>query len=135
MSINVKWDGDCRFKVLTEGGFTFNVDATSKKAPCPTEVLLAALGSCSATDVVLLLKERGFEVKNLENTITFALTESEPRLYKSANLHFVVSGSGFLESDILRASQEAVKKHCHVCLMLSPSIDITCSAEVGENCI
>ncbi|TBT61867.1 OsmC family peroxiredoxin, partial [Vibrio parahaemolyticus] len=27
MSINVKWDGDCRFKVSTEDGFTFNVDA------------------------------------------------------------------------------------------------------------
>ncbi|TNZ63650.1 osmotically inducible protein OsmC, partial [Vibrio parahaemolyticus] len=27
-----------------------------------------------------------------------------------------------------------VEKHCHVCLMLSPTIDITCSAEVGKNC-
>ncbi|TOO24283.1 osmotically inducible protein OsmC, partial [Vibrio parahaemolyticus] len=26
MSINIKWDGDCRFKVSTEGSFTFNVD-------------------------------------------------------------------------------------------------------------
>ncbi|MQC33007.1 OsmC family peroxiredoxin, partial [Vibrio parahaemolyticus] len=48
MSINIKWDGDCRFKVSTEDGFTFNVDATSETAPCPTEVLLSALGSCSA---------------------------------------------------------------------------------------
>ncbi|TOO18962.1 osmotically inducible protein OsmC, partial [Vibrio parahaemolyticus] len=30
MSINIKWDGDCRFKVSTEDGFTFNVDATSE---------------------------------------------------------------------------------------------------------
>ena len=134
MSINIKWDEDCRFKVLTEGGFTFNVDATSEKAPCPTEVLLSALGSCSATDVVLLLQEQGFEVKGLENTVTFALTESEPRLYKSANLHFIVSGVGFQESDILRAAQEAVGKHCHVCLMLSPTIDITYSAKIGKNC-
>ncbi len=134
MSINIKWDEECRFKVLTEGGFTFNVDATSEKAPCPTEVLLSALGSCSATDVVLLLQEQGFEVKGLENTLTFALTESEPRLYKSANLHFIVSGVGFQESDILRAAQEAVGKHCHVCLMLSPTNDITYSAEVGKNC-
>ncbi|GKW48686.1 OsmC family protein [Halomonas sp. NCCP-2165] len=132
MSVDIKWDGDCRFKVLSEGGFTFNVDAASEKAPCPTEVLLSALGSCSATDVVLLLREQGFEVKGLENMVTFTLTESEPRLYKSANLHFTVHGCGFQESDILQAAQEAVEKHCHVCLMLSPSIDITCSAEVGE---
>ncbi|TOI86897.1 hypothetical protein CGI50_23895 [Vibrio parahaemolyticus] len=34
----------------------------------------------------------------------------------------------------MRAAQEAVEKHCHVCLMLTPTIDITCSAEVGKNC-
>lgn len=130
MSIRVKWDGDCRFKVATENGFEFNVDATSEKAPCPTEVLLSALGSCSATDVVILLQEQGFPVMSLENTVTFVLTESEPRLYKSANLHFAVNGANLQESDILRAAQEAVAKHCHVCLMLSPTIDITCSAEV-----
>lgn len=133
MSINIAWDGDYRFKVLTEGGFTLNVDATSQQAPCPTEVLLSALGSCSATDVVSLLQEQGFEVESLQNNITFTLTESEPRLYKSANLHFVVSGSGFRETDILLAAREAVEKHCHVCLMLSPTINITCSAEVREN--
>ncbi|PSW14498.1 osmotically inducible protein OsmC [Photobacterium rosenbergii] len=130
MSINVKWSGDCRFKVTTENGFGFDVDATSKQAPCPTEVLLSALGSCSATDVVLLLQEQGFEVVSLENKVTFTLTETEPRLYKTANLHFVVGGSGFSESNILLAAQEAVAKHCHVCLMLSPTIEITCSAEV-----
>ncbi|ENM8064906.1 OsmC family protein [Vibrio vulnificus] len=134
MSINVKWNGDCRFRVQTEDGFTFNIDAESKQAPCPTEVLLSALGSCSATDVVLLLKKQGFEINGLENNVTFTLTETEPRLYKSANLHFVVSGSGFVESDILQAAQEAVARHCHVCLMLSPTIHITCSAEVGANC-
>lgn len=127
-------DGDCRFKVSAEDGFTFNVDATTEKASCSTEILLSALASCSATDVVLLLQDQGVEVKGLENTVTFALTESEPRLYKSANLHFTVNGSGFKESDILRSAQgEAVEKHCHVCL-LSPTIDITCSAEVGKNC-
>ncbi|MFM2591321.1 OsmC family protein [Vibrio sp. TBV020] len=134
MTIKVKWDSDCRFKVTTQDGFTFEVDATSNQAPCPTEILLSALGSCCATDVVLLLQERGFVIKSLENRISFTLTESEPRLYKSANLHFVVSGIDFIESDIVQAAEDAVEKHCHVCLMLAPAIKITCSAEVVENC-
>lgn len=132
MSIKVKWDGDCRFKASTQGGFTFDIDATSNQALCPTEVLLSALGSCSATDVVLILQERGFEVKSLENQISFVLTESEPRLYKSANLHFVAKGTGLFEPDILQAAEEAVKKNCHVCLMLAPAINITYSAKVDE---
>ncbi|MCZ8501014.1 hypothetical protein O9853_07600 [Vibrio lentus] len=43
MSLNVKWGGECQFKVTTEGGFNFDIDATSNQAPCPTEVLLSAL--------------------------------------------------------------------------------------------
>ncbi len=132
MSIKVKWTGDCRFTVSTKGGLSFDVDATSTKAACPTEVLLSALGSCSATDVVLLLQEQGFEVEQLENTVTHTLTESEPRLYKSANLHFVVSGAGITEPDVLLAAQTAVETHCHVCLMLAPTMTITCSAEVQK---
>ncbi|MFP2769314.1 OsmC family protein [Oceanisphaera sp. KMM 10153] len=135
MSINVKWNGDLRFKVTTESGFDFNVDSMNKKAPCPTEILLSALGSCSATDAVLILQDKGVEVKSLENNVTFTLTDSEPGLYKSANLHFVVEGDRVTKSGVLSAAQEAVAKHCHVCLMLSPTIEITCSAEVREICI
>ena len=135
MSIKVKWGGDCRFNVTTAGGFSFNVDSTGTQAPCPTEVLLSALGSCSATDVVLMLQEQGFQVESLENSITFVLTDSEPRLYQSANLHFVAEGNGFTSGDVLSAAQEAVAKHCHVCLMLSPAINITCSAVLREMCL
>ncbi len=131
MSIKVKWTGDYHFKVSNEDNFSFDIDATSNQALCPTEVLLSALGSCSATDVVMLLQEQGFKVEGLENRITYTLTESEPHLYKSANLHFTASGADLVEADILRVAQEAVKKHCHVCLMLTPTITITCSAEVA----
>ncbi|WP_281223570.1 OsmC family protein [Photobacterium sanguinicancri] len=130
MTINVKWAGDCQFKITTSSGFNFDIDATSTVAPCPTDMLLSALGACSATDVVLLLKEKGFSVKTLDNNLTYTLTESEPRLYESANLHFVVTGDGISKDDVLIAAQEAVLKHCHVCLMLQPSITISCSAEV-----
>ncbi|WP_299138787.1 hypothetical protein [uncultured Vibrio sp.] len=40
MSIKVQWNRECQFKVTTEGGFSFDIDATSNTAPCPTEVLL-----------------------------------------------------------------------------------------------
>ncbi|MDD1827073.1 OsmC family protein [Photobacterium sp. ZSDE20] len=130
MSIKVQWNRECQFKVTTEGGFSFDIDATSNTAPCPTEVLLSALGGCSATDVVLLLQEKGFEVEALENSVTHTLTDDEPRLYKTANLHFTVKAKGVSESDVLSAAQEAVAKHCHVCLMLQPTIEITCSVEV-----
>lgn len=130
MSINVQWAGNCQFKITTQGGFRLDVDSKSKVAPCPTELLLSALGACSATDVVLILQEQGFIVESLENCVTHVLTESEPRLYKSANLQFTVKGDGLSHAVVLSAAEEAIAKHCHVCLMLQPSIDISCSVQV-----
>ncbi|KLV05169.1 OsmC family protein [Photobacterium aquae] len=130
MSINVKWIDKCHFKATTKDGFSVDIDADNRVAPCPTEALLYALGACSATDVVLLLQEKGAELQSLENNVTHTLTEGEPRLYQSANLHFVVKGKGFTESDVLAAAEEAISKHCHVCLMLQPQIDIRCTVEI-----
>jgi putative redox protein len=130
MSINVKWSRDCEFTVSTQSGFKFNIDANSKTAPCPTEVLLSALGACSATDVVLILQEQGFSIDSLENQVTYTLTDDEPRLYQTANLEFAVKAEGISEVDILSAAQAAISKHCHVCLMLKPQIDISYSAKV-----
>ncbi|SFJ14972.1 putative redox protein [Pseudomonas guineae] len=130
MSINVTWQGDCRFNVVTDEGFEFSIDSDSKSAPCPTEILLSALGSCSATDVALCFKGNDIDLEILTNRVTYELTENEPRLYKSVNLHFSVKGIGATEVVLKAAIEDALNKYCHVCLMLQPKIGITYTAEV-----
>ena len=133
MSINVDWQGDCQFKVTTSGGFTVEVDAENTQAPCPTELLLSALGSCSATDVALYFQDKGVNLESLNNQVTYTLTDSEPRLYESANLHFTVKGQGITASDVELAARNAITQYCHVCLMLQPAIRITHSVEVIDS--
>ena len=130
MAINISWESGFHFNVVTESGFEISVDSDNQSAPCPTEILLSALGSCSATDVVAYFKERALELKSLSNCLTYELTESEPRLYKSVNLHFSIQGEGVSETLAQAAVEDAIKKYCHVCLMLKPSIDITYTIEI-----
>ena len=130
MSIHVDWQGDCQFNVTTTGGFTVEVDAENAQAPCPTELLLSALGSCSATDVALYFQDKGINLESLNNQVTYTLTDSEPRLYESVNLHFTVKGQGITTSDVELAARNALTQYCHVCLMLQPTIRITHSVEV-----
>ncbi|MGF1682169.1 OsmC family protein [Photobacterium minamisatsumaniensis] len=125
MAISVSWVEDCQFNVVTEDKFEFTVDADGKKAPCPTEILLSALGSCSATDVVMGLQEQGVVLKHLENKLTYTLTESSPRLYESVNLHFIVEAENVTEAQVSAAAKNALEKYCHVCLMLQPKITVT----------
>lgn len=133
MSINVRWKEKCQFTVVTSGGFTLDVDSESQLAPCPTEILLSALGSCSATDVALYFEENNLGLKYLNNELTYQLTETEPRLYQSVNLHFSIEAKGGSEEQINTAIQEAITKYCHVCLMLKPAISITHSFDFNND--
>ncbi len=130
MTINVTWQRDCRFHVVTEAGFEVFIDADSESAPCPTEILLSALGSCSATDVALYFKDNGIELKSLNNRLTYQLTKTEPKLYKSVNLHFSIEAKGVSETQLNKAIEEAINKYCHVCLMLQPAMCISHSIEI-----
>lgn len=132
MSLNVQWQQDCQFKVETAGGFGLNIDAEGQAAPCPTEVLLSALGTCSATDVVMGLQEQGAVLKSFSNLVTYTLTQSEPRLYESVNLHFVVESDNVTEQQVTAIADNAIKKYCHVCLMLQPKIAISHSVEIRQ---
>ena len=130
MSISVEWQSDLHFKVATKEGFEFSVDANNKQAACPTQILLAALASCCATDVVMGLLDAAVELKKLNNYVTYELTDSEPRLYKSVNLHFVIEADNIFESQAETIIEDAINKYCNVCLMLQPAMAITYTTEV-----
>ena len=130
MGMKIEWSGDLEFEATTEGGFSVKIDGKDKSSPCPTQLMLSALGACSASDVVSILKNAGHVLESLENTVTYTLTDSKPRLFDTANLHFVAKCQGLEKSELLAAAKEAVEEHCQVCLMLRPAIEISCSAEV-----
>ena len=44
MSIKVTWQDDCRFNVVTDEWVEVSIDLDGKLAPCPTDILLSALG-------------------------------------------------------------------------------------------
>lgn len=129
MSIIVSWQDNVTFSVVSENGHELTIDADSKKAPCPTEILLSALGSCSATDVVLFYQENQYRLDCLTNVVTYELTDDEPRLYKSVNLHFKIKGADVDSKLIDAAISAAISKYCHVCLMLQPAINISYTTE------
>ena len=51
----VKWIGEQKFVATSPSGHAVTIDSDrqSNKAPGPMELLLLALGSCTATDVVI----------------------------------------------------------------------------------
>src|SRR5260370_39145753 len=64
----VKWIGEQKFVATSPSGHAISVDSdrVSNKAPGPMELVLLALGACTATDVVLILEKKRQKLESLE---------------------------------------------------------------------
>ena len=65
---SVKWVGEQRFVATSPSGHTITLDSDreSNKAAGPMELVLMALGACTATDVVTILKKKHQKLDSLE---------------------------------------------------------------------
>src|SRR5438477_12867744 len=65
---SVKWIGDEKFVATSPSGHAMTIDSdrASNKAPGPMELVLLALGACTATVVVSMLKKKRQQLESLE---------------------------------------------------------------------
>ncbi|MGB6499643.1 MAG: OsmC family protein, partial [Candidatus Acidiferrum sp.] len=65
---SVQWIGEEKFVAIGPSGHAIALDSdrASNKAPGPMELLLLALGACTGTDVVSILKKKRQKLESLE---------------------------------------------------------------------
>ena len=65
---SVKWIDEQKFMATSPSGHAVTIDSDreSNKAPGPMELLLVALGACTATDVVIILEKKRQKLDALE---------------------------------------------------------------------
>jgi putative redox protein len=84
MKITVSHQDAMRFEAKTEKS-SFVIDCPKIS---PIEYFLSGIITCSATDVVLLPKQQGYEVKNLEVSGEVVRNESAPRKFNALHLEY-----------------------------------------------
>lgn len=91
----------------------------------PMELVLMALGSCSALDLLLILKKQKQDVKSFSVSVDGTRREALPPIFTKIHIGFHLSG----DIDLLkaeRAAELAVKKYCSVHDMLAAGgVEIT----------
>ncbi len=132
--INIRQLGnDKQFQAENENGVSVLVDGTEeKKGMRPMELLLSALGSCSAFDAVDILKKQRQKLETFDLKITGKRpVEGYPKPYES--VHFEVKISGEVEFEKAhRALELSIEKYCSVKESLNPHIPVTFSLEIIE---
>jgi putative redox protein len=137
-TVHVKWGGKRQFVGWDEAGHGVVMDAPAGSAGDgtgvrPVELLLYALGGCTAMDVVSVLEKKRLDVRDVELVITGTQrTDDYPHYYEAIDVHYIVTGVDVPDAAVARAIELSETKYCSVKGALGPQVTITTSFEVAK---
>ena len=126
--------GPAAFQADADGGGSLIVDGSPDiggegRGMRPTEVLLAALASCAAMDVVHILRKQRQGLKQLSISVEGERADAVPAPFKVIKLLFEAEGE-VDDHKLQRAVMLSVEKYCSVRVSLDPGIEITWEARL-----
>ncbi len=96
----------------------------------PMELVLIALGGCTAMDVISIMRKKRQELKGLEIKITGKRAEEHPKIYEEIKIHYIFKGKKLSEEACSRSVELSQEKYCSVSAMLSRTAKITYTWEI-----
>ena len=116
---SVAWIGEEKFVATSPSGHALTVDSdrASNKAPGPMELVLMALGACTATDVVSILKKKRQALESLEVVCSGERAAAPPSVWIKLEVLYRLRGT-LDEAAVKRAIELSEQKYCSVSAML-----------------
>ena len=128
-------DDAFHFKAVGSAGVAIDIDANAasggKDAGArPMELLLMGLGSCSAIDIIIILKKQQQQIDDFKIVIDGERYEGEtPSVFKSIRVHYILKGK-IEPSKVQRAIDLSFEKYCSVAAILYKTATIEHSFEI-----
>lgn len=127
----VKWLGKEKFWAEMPSGHAVPMDAdrNSNTAPGPMEMLLGALGACTAVDVVLILAKKRQRLDSLEVLVNGERANTRPAVWSQAEILYRLSGE-LDEQAVKHAIELSQEKYCSVAATLRSVTKLTYRYEI-----
>ena len=136
MKSKISWVADKTFTGQTESGHSIVIGTATDDAPKPgpsaMELVLMGAGSCSAWDVVEILRKGRQRIDDVIVELDADRAPEPPKVFTRIHLHFVVKGRGLDSKRVERAVNLSVEKYCSATAMLEKTVDVTHDYEVIE---
>ncbi len=127
----VQWIGEQKFIAVSPSGHALAMDSDRKSnsGPGPMELLLMALGACTATDIVIILEKKRQRLDSLEVICSGERAADPPQVWTKLDILFRLRGK--LEgSGVKRAIELSEEKYCSVSATLKKSATLTWRYEI-----
>jgi putative redox protein len=127
----VKWIGEQEFVATSPSGHALVMDSDreSNKAPGPMELVLMALGACTATDVVIVLKKKRQKLESLEVVCSGERAAEPPTVWTKLEIVYRLRGE-LDEGAVKHAIELSEEKYCSVSAMLKKTAKISWRYEI-----
>jgi putative redox protein len=99
----------------------------------PSELLLIAVASCSAVDVVDILAKKRMPLAHLEISVSGEQDQDPPWAFRKIHLNFRLSGKDLTEKAVAQAIQLSEEKYCSVAATVRGIAEITTDFEIIED--
>lgn len=99
----------------------------------PMELMLLGMGGCTSFDVVHILKKSRVHVTDVVAELFAERAETDPKVFTSIHVHFVVKGRDLNETKVRKAVELSAEKYCSASIMLgNAGVVITHDFEMVE---
>ncbi len=96
----------------------------------PSELLLLAVASCSAVDVVEILAKKRTPISSLEISSSGEQDQDPPWTFRKIRLHYKIGGKNLSEKAVAQAIQLSEEKYCSVAATIRATAEIITSFEI-----
>jgi len=97
----------------------------------PSELLLVALASCTAVDVVEILAKKRLKLESLEIRAEGEQDQDPPWTFRKIHLTYRIIGVNLTEKDVRQAIDLSEEKYCSVASTVRGVAEITTSFELN----
>lgn len=112
---DLRHEGGLRFVARTGSGFEIAMDnETGASAPRPTEVLAAAIGGCTAMDIVSILEKKRQVVTRYALRVEGEQRRTAPHAFRRVVITHEVEGPSVEVEAVRRAIELSATKFCSV---------------------
>jgi putative redox protein len=128
---SVKWIGEQKFVATSPSGHAMAIDSdrASNKAPGPMELLLLALGACTATDIVIILEKKRQNLESLEVICSGERAAEPPTVWTRVEMLYRLRGQ-LDDAAVKHAIQLSEDKYCSVAAMLRKTAALSWRYEI-----
>lgn len=128
-TVNVSLKEKMAFEVELNG-HKFVIDAVEKvggedKGPRPKPLMLAALGGCTAMDVVSILRKMRVSFKTINVKVDGELTKDHPVHFSKMHIIYEFTGDNLPEEKLEKAVNLSQDRYCGVSFSYRKAMEIT----------